>query len=386
MTAPEERPIEGFEYWTQNVLRRRILARMIHPDVFDRAMTGVTYLPEVLEKQSNQKEFLLPIGDYLGMTVSEDRVRTGRQMVRKHRDLLNQVETTFGVEPEVVAAIWGLETAFGVTRGTIHVLSALATLAYKGQRAAFFEDELANALRIIQARHVRAPEMVGSWAGAMGHGQFMPSSFLDFAVDFDGDGRKDIWGRDPTDALASIANYLSKHGWRKGQPWGLEVKLPEGFDFGGTGLDHSLRTANWSAMGVTAFDGSPLPDYGNGSILLPAGANGVALLVLRNFLVTMRYNRAESYAIAIGHLSDRIGGDRAFQGGWPDAGETLNKTEIAEVQILLTALGFDPKGVDGLRGPDTVRAVRAYQQASGLIAAGFMERLLLDRLRAEKGG
>lgn len=386
MTAPREQTVDEFHHWTNEVLRRRVLARMIQPDVFDSAIRTISFLPEVLEKQSNQKEFLLPIHEYLELTASEDRVKAGRQMVRRHRDLLNRIETEYGVEPEVIAAIWGLETSFGTNRGNTHVLSALATLAYKGQRAAFFEEELANALRIVQARHVRPADMIGSWAGAMGHGQFMPSSFLNFAVDFDADGRKDIWGRDPTDALASIGNYLSKHGWRKGQPWGLEVRLPEGFDYGLSGLDQSLRTRDWSGHGVVAYDGSQIPDYGNGSILLPAGAGGVALLVLRNFLVTMRYNRAEAYAIAIGHLSDRIGGDRAFQGTWPVDRKTLNKADVAEVQILLTAGGFDTQGVDGMRGPNTVSAVRAYQRANGLIADGFLDELLLERLRAEKSG
>lgn len=347
-------------------------------------MAGVAFLPEVLDHQSDQAESDRPIRTYLDSVCAEERVRSGRTMVRRHRDLFNAIEATYGVEPEIVAAIWGVESKFGTQRGNFSVLSALATLAYDGRRAAYFEEELANALRILQSRQIRLSGMLGSWAGAMGHGQFMPSSYLDFAVDFDGDGKSDIWSRDPTDALASVAHFLTKHGWRKGQPWGLEVELPDKFDFSLTGLDQTATTREWRERGVCAADQTPLPDYGTGSIILPSGRNGVALLVLRNFLVMMRYNRAEHYAIAVGHLADRIGGERGFCAPWPEDETPLSKADIAEAQILLTASGFDTEGVDGRRGPKTQNAVRGYQLEHGLCPDGYVDFPLLERLRRDK--
>lgn len=375
-----------FRAWVEQEFTPRALERRIKPAVLSRALAGVTFLPDVIERQADQREFSLPIRDYLDITASDERARIGRQMLRKHRDLLNRIELAFSVEPEVVIAIWGLETGYGVVPGRFPVISALATLAFRGRRASFFEEQLIAALRMIQAHKIAPETMLGSWAGAMGHGQFMPSSVLDFGVDFDRDGTLDLWGEDPSDALASIANYLNKHQWRTGQPWGLEVRLPDAFDYGLAGPDAARPTRDWAGMGVTDATGGALPDYGSGMILLPAGHRGVALLALRNFLVLTAYNRADAYAIAIGHLSDRIAGGKPFSAAWPEDEATLSKTDVVTAQMLLTQAGFDTHGVDGLFGPNTARAVRAFQAVHALVPDGHLDAALLDRLREAATG
>lgn len=374
---------DDFRLWIERDLKPRALDQQVRARVFSQAMAAVSFLPEVLDRQTNQKEFDLPIWEYLEIAASDERARNGRQNLRRHRDLLNRIELAFGVEPEVVGAIWGLETGYGAVRGTFPVLASLATLAFRGRRARYFEEELIAAMRLIQTMGCKPGDFVGSWAGALGHGQFMPSSIRDFGVDFDGDGRLKLCGDDPTDALASIANYFKKHGWKKGQPWGLEVRLPEGFDFALAGLDQTLATRDWTAMGVTGLDGGPVPDYGPGSILLPAGSRGVAILVLRNFHVIMRYNKAEAYAIGVGLLSDRILGGKPFTADWPFDDPVLARADIGEVQYLLTQAGYDTFGVDGLRGPNTAKAVRAWQAANGRVPDGYINAALLDALRAK---
>lgn len=374
---------DEFRTWIEQSLKPRALDLQIRARVFSRAMVGVDFLPDVLDRQENQKEFNLPIWEYLDISASDERVRNGRQQLRRHRELLNRIELAFGVESEVTAAIWGLETGYGTVRGDTPVLSALATLAFRGRRARYFEGELIAAMRLIQTMGCKPSDFVGSWAGALGHGQFMPSAVIGFGVDFDGDGRLQLCGEDPTDALASIANYLKKHGWKKGQPWGFEVRLPDGFDYSLAGLDQTLSSQQWSAMGLTVADGAPLPDYGPGSILLPAGAKGVALLVLRNFHVILRYNKAEAYAIGIGHLSDRILGSKPFAAGWPVLDPVLTQSDISEVQHLLTEAGYDTFGVDGFRGPNTLKAVRAWQVANGTVPDGYINADLLNALRAK---
>lgn len=370
-----------FRAWVDEEFVPRALERRIRPAVLHRAMAEATFLPEVIERQADQSEFSLPIREYLDITASDERARIGRQMLRRHRDLLNRIEMTFSVEPEVVAAIWGLETGYGVVPGRFPVISALATLAFRGRRAALFEDQLIAALRMVQTHKVKPETMFGSWAGAMGHGQFMPTSVLGFGVDFDGDGRLDLWGEDPSDALASIANYLKKHGWKTGQPWGLEVRLPAAFDYGLAAPDAARPTRDWAAMGVTDATGGALPDYGAGTILLPAGHRGAALLVLRNFLVLTAYNRAQSYAIAIGHLSDRIAGGKPFRKAWPEDQTPLSRTDVVTAQVLLTQAGFDTQGIDGFVGQNTERAVRAFQAVHAMVPDGHLDSAFLDQLR-----
>jgi len=375
----------AFETWIAEGLRPRALEKLIRAPVFDKTLTGVALRTDVLERQANQKEFNLPVWEYLAIAASDERIRNGRQMLRKYRSLFNDIEQAFGVEPETVAAIWGLETGYGVVMGDTPTIPALATLAFAGRRASYFESELIAALRLVQLGKCQADQMNGSWAGAIGHGQFMPSALLEFGVDLDGDGLSDICREDPTDALASVGNYLIKHGWRTGQPWGIEVQLPEGFDFARSGLDQTLPARDWTALGVRTTDGGQLPDYGATSILLPAGASGVAALVTGNFHVILRYNKALAYAIGIGHLSDRLAGGKPFRADWPVSSREITSSDISEAQVLLTRAGFDTQGVDGMIGPNTTRAARAYQAANGLPADGYVGPDLLDRLRGAEG-
>jgi len=371
----------AFNVWVDRALEPRMLERNIRPRTLSKVRPSLRFLPEVIERQSKQKEFHLPIWEYLEIATSHERVSNGRRALRKNRSLFNQIEAAFGVEPEVIAAIWGLETGYGMIRGDFPTLSALASLAYKGRRAGYFEEELAAALRIIQSTNCAPDELYGSWAGALGHGQFMPSAVLEFGVDFNGDRAANVCESDPSDALASIANYLKKHAWKKGRPWGVEVGLPDGFDFGFAGIDQTLSCAEWAALGLTTPDGAPLPDYGAGSLLLPAGGRGVALLVTQNFHVITSYNKSEAYAIGIGHLADRIGGGKPFFGKWPVEDRGVTVEDVREVQFLLSQLGFDTKGIDGMRGPNTMRAARAFQQARGLVPDGYLSAALLEALR-----
>jgi membrane-bound lytic murein transglycosylase B len=368
----------GMEAWLAG-FRDRALAAGIPAATFDAALRGVEFDARVVERDRNQNEFSKAIWDYLDTAVSEDRVALGLQALDRHRDLLERIEAQYGVEAEVVAAVWGLESAYGSYRGDLPVLGSLATLAYDGRRGAFFEAELLAALRIVEGGHVE--RFVGSWAGASGHTQFMPTSWEKFAVDFDGDGKRNLWGEDPGDALASTANYLRHWGWTKGQPWGVEVRLPEGFDYDQTTERVVKPVADWQALGVRLIDGADLPDHGPGSILLPGGHRGAAFLIWPNFQVIETYNTADAYVVAIGSLSDRLAGRSAIQSGWPRDLRALTLAERRELQERLGQAGFDPGGVDGRMGPKTVAAVKAFQQARGLVPDGYPSLEVLELLR-----
>ncbi len=369
-----------FQAWL-GAFRERALEQGISGLTLDRSLEGLTYDKDVIKRDRNQAEFSKPIWEYLDTAVSDRRIADGRAGLQRHGDTLIRIEAQYGVEKEVVAAIWGLETSFGSFRGSDHTIRSLATLAFDARRARFFETQLIAALQIIEAGDVRPDDMVGSWAGAMGHTQFMPTSYLDHAVDFDRDGRRDIWSDDPTDALASAASYLARHGWTQGQPWGVEVRLPHAFDFSTAKRDYTLLPSEWAARGVTAMDGSPVTDHGQAAILLPAGGQGVALMIFDNFSVIEAYNGADAYVIGIGHLSDRLYGRAPFQAGWPRGDRVLSFTEKKELQTRLTQAGFDTQGIDGRTGPNTVNAVRAYQLAQGLLPDGYPSLKLLERMR-----
>ncbi|MFV0473384.1 MAG: lytic murein transglycosylase, partial [Pikeienuella sp.] len=326
-----------------------------------------------------------PIWEYLDSAVSDTRVANGRAGLAANAKALAEIEQRYGVDKEVVVAIWGLESAYGENFGSIPVVESLATLAYEGRRRDFAEQQLIEALRILQAGDVTPARMVGSWAGAMGHTQFIPTSFQEYAVDFTGDGRRDLWAADPSDALASTANYLARFGWVLNAPWGVEAKLPAGFDY--ALADQSLKrpVAEWRAMGVTTVDGAALPDHGEAAILLPAGARGPAFVIFQNFNVIRRYNNATSYALAVGHLGERIGGAGSFRTPWPRGDRPLSRSETQEMQRLLTGLGHDTQGVDGIIGPNSRDAIRAFQRASGLVPDGYPAAGLLSALRAAGG-
>lgn len=369
-----------FDRWIAG-FRDRALAQGITPQTFDRAFDGIIYNTTVIQRDRNQSEFSKALWDYLDTAVSEARVRNGRAAAERHASLLAQIEQGYGVDKEVVVAIWGLESAYGAVRGNTPVIEAMATLAFDGRRGAFFESQLIAALQILQTGDTAPRNMVGSWAGAMGHTQFIPSSFLTFAVDGNGDGRRDIWGDDPMDALASTANYLRRFGWIPGQPWGVEVRLPDGFDYVTARRDNERQPSDWARDGVFDVDGQPVPDHGRASILLPAGAEGPAFMIFPNFAVLERYNTADAYVIGVGHLADRIAAGGPIRASWPRDDRPPTAAERRELQQRLTAAGFDTYGVDARIGPLTINAIRQYQLANGLTPDGYASLRLLERLR-----
>ncbi|MCW3782083.1 lytic murein transglycosylase [Defluviimonas salinarum] len=371
---------QGFDRWI-NGFRGRAKAQGIRADVFDRAFRGVEYNTDVIAKDRNQSEFTKTIWDYLDSAASEKRVANGRAALAEHRKLLERIEATYGVDKEVVVAVWGLESSYGTHRGTMPLIESLATLAYDGRRGSFFESQLIAALKIVQAGDVDPRAMTGSWAGAMGHTQFIPTSYLAYAVDFTGDGKRDIWSDNPADALASTAAYLARFGWQKGRPWGVEVQLPRGFDFGLTGDRIKKSPSDWAALGVRDMDGRVVPNHGSASILMPAGARGAAFMIFKNFQVIERYNAADAYVIGVGHLADRIAGGGPIRTGWPRDDRALLFAERRELQERLTRAGFNTQGVDGKIGPNTIAAIRAYQRAIGMIPDGYASLDILKRLR-----
>ena len=369
-----------FDRWV-SAFRKRALAQGITAATFDRAFRGVEYNQSVIEKDRNQSEFTKQIWDYLDTAVSKTRVRNGKAAMRQNRKLLRKIEARYGVDAKVVVAIWGLESAYGQNLGSINIIEALATLSFDSRRGKFFEKQLIAALSIIQSGDVRPNNMTGSWAGAMGHTQFIPTSFLAFAQDFRGDGRRDIWQDDPADGLASTANYLAKSGWVKGAPWGLEVQLPEGFDHQLAGERTKKPVREWRKLGILTIDGKRLPDYGTASILEPAGSNGPAFIIFKNFQVIERYNSADAYVIAVGHLGDMIEGGDPIQASWPRGDKALSLKQKKQMQRLLKRRGFDTGKVDGIIGPNTIAAIRAFQASIGDTPDGYASTDILKKLK-----
>ncbi|WP_069384647.1 lytic murein transglycosylase [Halomonas caseinilytica] len=370
---------ESFEAWLAN-FRRQARAEGIDETTLARALDGLRYQPRVIELDGSQPEFVRPIWEYLDSAVSASRVSNGRERLAEYRDTARQMSERYGVPSEVLVAIWGIESSYGDYLGDFSTLEALATLAHDGRRRDFARGELLAALRIIEAGDISPERMKGSWAGAMGHTQFIPSSFLAHAVDGDGDGRRDIWSN-IADVLASTANYLDEAGWREGEPWGTEVRLPQGFDYTLTEPDIRRSSAEWAAAGVRSWDGQPLPDLASASVITPAGAQGPAFLVGHNFRTILRYNNATSYALAVATLSDRIAGRDGIQGDWPREQPPLNRSEVREMQQRLDDRGFDVGTPDGILGPNTRRGLRAFQRQIGVTPDGFATKALLERLR-----
>ncbi|TXI00911.1 MAG: lytic murein transglycosylase [Pseudorhodobacter sp.] len=370
---------EGLTNWIV-AFRDRALQAGISSATLD-ALNGAEYLPKVVHNDRHQNEFTKTIWEYLDKAVSEDRIAHGVKALKTHGDTLARIEATYGVDAEIVTAIWGLESAYGAVRGDLPTLHALATLAYDGRRGAFFEGELIAALKIIQAGDATAETLRGSWAGAMGHTQFMPSSWHAFAVDFTGDGKRDIWSDDPTDALASTAAYLAGKGWIKGAAWGVEISLPQGFDYDLTTERVKKPVADWQAMGVRLATGGDLPDQGMASVLLPGGHRGAAFLIFQNFHVIETYNTADAYVIAVGHLADRLRGGAPIKAEWPRAERALTFDERVALQKRLTAAGFDTGGIDAKMGPKTVAAIKGFQKARGMVPDGFPSLSVLQALQ-----
>jgi len=364
-------------------LRREALGKGITAATFDEGTRGLAPDRSVLELLDFQPEFRTPIWDYLAGLVDDERVADGRAMLARWRDTLAEVERRHGVDPETVVAVWGVESDFGRTFGSRPLLTSLATLSCYGRRQGFFRGEFVATLRIVQDGHVPAEQLVGSWAGAFGHTQFMPSTFQRIAVDFDGDGRRDIVGSVP-DALASTANYLRRAGWRTGEPWGWEVRLPAGFDASLAGRRSKRSLSEWAALGVrpvAAPADAPAGPQARAAVLLPAGPAGPAFLVLRNFDAIYSYNAAESYALAIAHLADRLRGGGPFAAPWPTDDPGLSRAQRRELQELLAARGHDIGPVDGMIGVRSREAIRAEQARLGLEPTGRAGIRILEALR-----
>lgn len=381
--APAETPAEAqapadFDAWLAQ-FRREARAEGIGEATLAQALDGLRYRPRVIELDRYQPEFVRPLWEYLDTAVSAQRVNQGRTKLADHRQTAEAVARRFGVPAEILVAIWGIESNYGGNFGSFSTLEALATLAYDGRRRDFARGELLAALRIIEAGDISADAMIGSWAGAMGHTQFIPSSFVAYAVDGDGDGRRDIWGSIP-DVLASTANYLAEAGWRRGETWGVEVRLPAGFDYAQAELATRRSTDEWAAMGVRGVNGAALPDFAAASVLVPAGANGPAFLVGPNYRAILRYNNATSYALAVGTLAERIAGRDGVMAGWPRGEQPLTRGQVRELQERLNARGFDTGSPDGILGPNTRRGLRAFQRSIGEAADGFATRRLLEAL------
>nr|WP_245584719.1 lytic murein transglycosylase [Salipiger mucosus] len=379
--AERDASAADFRRWVED-FRPRALAQGIDARIFDRAFEGVSYDPAVIRRDRSQNEFTKTVWVYLDSAVSDARVAAGREAHEENRALLDEIEARYDVDKRVLLAIWGLESAYGTFRGSERVIRSLATLAYDTRRADFFEGQLLDALHILQNGHTTPAQMRGSWAGAMGHTQFMPSSFRELAVDWDGDGKRDIWSDDPADALASAANYLQENGWQHGLPWGVEVTLPEDFDYTLAAREITKMPSDWAGLGVTATDGSPVPDHGPASVLLPGGHRGAAFLIFDNFEVIESYNTADAYVIGVGHLGDRIMGGPPVQHDWPREDRALTLEERLELQRRLREAGFDPEKIDGRIGPLTINAVRDYQQSEGMVPDGYPSLQVLEALRS----
>ncbi|PIE07953.1 MAG: murein transglycosylase [Rhodobacterales bacterium] len=367
---PKPRPDPGFHAWVAG-FRRRALAEGIAPATFDRAFANVQYLSRVTATDRAQTAPRRPLEAYIARAASPERLRIGAAKLKRHRRLFDRLEARFGVPREVLAAIWGMESGFGAMTGKTPVISALATLAFEARRASYFEGELLAALRIVEAGDTGPGPLRGSWAGAMGHMQFMPSTWLAHGVDFDGDGRRDIRGEDPADALASAANYLSASGWVAGAPWGLQVRLPGGRDPLAT-----RSVAEWRARGVTRVGGGAVPDHGAAELILPDGAGGPAFLLFANTRVLRAYNDSIKYALGVGHLADRLGGGKPLAATRAE----LDFEARQALQTRLTRAGFDTGGADGVFGHRTTAAIRAWEAAEGLPVTGVATRAALERL------
>lgn len=376
-TASDKR----FRQWVERLwpsARRKGVSRR----TFNTAFRGVRPDPEVIRSAHYQPEFVRPIWDYMASAASDQRIEVGQTMLRKYRTLLNKLERRFKVDRYVIIAIWGMESNYGLSRGDQNVIRSLATLAYRDRRRRRFgRQQLLSALRILQKGDISVKNMKGSWAGAMGHTQFIPTTYSAYAVDFDGDGKRDIWNS-PIDALASTANYLHKSRWRFGQTWGYEVKLPKKLRKARTRLKRRKTLHYWKKLGIKRVSGKEFPRLKDKAALyMPAGRAGPAFLVLNNFRSILRYNNAATYALAVGHLSDRLRGYGHFSASWPTRHKPLARDERLELQKLLMAKGFDTGGADGVIGNQTLHAVRKYQKSRGLKVDGWPSARVLKKLR-----
>ena len=378
--AIDEAALElGFARWVAE-FRAGAQAAGIDEATLRAAFDGVGYLPRVVELDRAQPEFMRTVWDYLDSTVTPQRVARGQDKLVEVRDPADAAAARYGVPAPIVVAIWGMESNYGDNYGNTPTIDALATLGFEGRREGWARGQLLAALKILQSGDIDRAHMIGSWAGAMGQTQFLPSSYLAYAVDADGDGRRDIWDS-PADVMASTANFLSRSGWRAGQPWGAEVELPPGFDHGHADIALRQPTAQWAAEGVRSIDGAPLPEFADGAILLPAGARGPAFLIGPNFRAILRYNNSTSYGLAVSLLAQRLTDGAGVQAPWPRDLPALTRSHVIALQTALNERGFDSGTIDGMVGPATRDALRRYQRSIGVPADGYPTLDLLHRLQ-----
>jgi membrane-bound lytic murein transglycosylase B len=387
LSSPEPTFADSADAWV-NSLWPTAKSAGISRKVFDAALGDFTPDPDVLRRAGAQAEFTMPLGIYIGNSVSDERIADGKAMLKAHGDALARIESRYGVDRYIVLAIWGIESHYGKVfekpGGAKETIRSLATLAYAGgSRAKYGRQQLIAAMKIVQHGDVSVKGMTGSWAGAMGLTQFIPTTYAHYAVDFDGDGRRNVWTSVP-DALASTANYLRSAKWQGGKTWGYEVVLPAGFDQKRAGArDRSL--AEWRKLGVTRPGGKAFPRPGDrAGLFAPYGGKGPAFLVLQNFRVIKRYNNANSYALAVGYLADRLRGGSAFAADWPEAERPLTAEQRARIQQLLADRGLYSGEIDGKMGSGSRDAIKAYQQKAGLPGDGFDSLRLLQQLEADK--
>ena len=379
-------PQNNFQSCIAN-LKSQAIASGVNGFSYDQYTRNLTPDYSVIEKLNYQPEFSTPIWDYLSGLVDDERVQAGREKLVQHRDVLNRVAATYGVPAETVVAVWGVESNFGDISGKYPLLQALGTLSCEGRRQSYFRGEFFAAMRILQRGDLTESQLHGSWAGAFGHTQFMPSTYEELAVDFDGDGRRDLVSS-TTDALASTANFLKKRGWQVGQPWGFEVIVPEGVNTAGESRRNKKSLSYWANQGLTRADGMPLIqgnlfESSQAGLMSPAGASGPKFLVFKNFDAIYSYNAAESYALAIAHLSDRLRGQGEFKTPWPTNDAGTSRAERREIQNFLIKRGYDIGDADGLIGDKTRQAIRQEQNRLGLNPTGRAGQQILRVFRNE---
>ncbi|WP_130803818.1 lytic murein transglycosylase [Acinetobacter ihumii] len=369
-------------------LRSQAIASGVSAATYDRYTQNLSPDYSVIDKLNYQPEFSTPIWDYLSGLVDNERVQAGQQKMAQYRDVLNRASQAYGVPPETIVAVWGVESNFGDISGKYPLLQALGTLSCEGRRQSYFRGEFFATMRILQRGDLREDQLKGSWAGAFGHTQFMPSTYERLAVDFDGDGRRDLVSSVP-DALASTANFLKQAGWQTGMPWGFEVKIPDNMSISGEGRRNKKPLSSWQQQGLTRIDGSALVQ-GNLSLstpaglMTPAGANGPAFLVFKNFDAIYSYNAAESYGLAIAHLSDRLKGAGPFVTSWPTDDPGTSRAERREIQRYLVSRGYDIGEVDGLIGDKSRQAIRDEQTRLGLNPTGRAGQQILRAIRTQQ--
>lgn len=385
-SSAEETPLpsaDAFAAWLDE-FRTEARGRGVSETTLDRALSGLEPLERVIELDRRQPEFTQTFWSYLDKRVTPERIERGRELLGRHAGLLERVHRRYGVQPRFLVAFWGMESNYGEFTGEMPLVASLATLAFDRRRSRFFREQLIAALQLIDRGHIPV-DAAGSWAGAMGQPQFIPTTYREHAADGDGDGRVDLWNS-LADVFASASNFLAKSGWQGNRTWGREVSLPDGFDLELTGLDVEKKLAEWQRLGVRRFDGRDLPRVDiTASLVLPAGHRGPAFLVYRNFRTTLVWNRSILYAIAVGHLADRLTGGGPLLTPPPADDSPLSREEVIEIQRHLGDAGFYRGDLDGIAGSGTRAAVKAFQRAESLPADGHVDSRLLDRLRRANG-